>query len=55
VLRTIAKSIKPRLIINEKDGKWIFTSESTFKTTIYQFTPGIEFEDLAPDGQQIAV
>lgn len=56
VLRTIAKTMKPRLIIDEKDGKWSFKSESTFKTTTIQFTPGIEFEDdVSHDGQQITV
>ncbi len=55
VLRKIAKTIKPRLIIDETNGKWSFTSASTFKTMSFQFTPGIEFEDVTPDGQQITV
>jgi hypothetical protein len=55
VFRTIAKNVKPRLIINEKNGKWLFKSESTFKTTSYEFTPGVQFEDITPDGQKINV
>ncbi|CAF1152321.1 unnamed protein product [Rotaria sordida] len=54
-VRTIAKTIKPRVIIDEKDGKWSLTSEKTYKTTTVQFTPGIEFEDISPDGQQITM
>jgi hypothetical protein len=55
VLRTIAKTIKPRVIINEKDGKWSLRSESTFKTTTIEFIPGVEFQDVSPDGQQLNV
>jgi hypothetical protein len=52
---TKAETFKPRVIIDEKDGKWSLTSENTFKTTTVQFTPGIEFEDVSPDGHQITV
>jgi hypothetical protein len=55
ILRTIVKNIKPRLIISEKDGKWSFKSETTFKKIAYEFVPGVEFEDVAPDGQHIQV
>ncbi len=54
-IRTIAKTVKPRVTINEKDRKWSLKSENTFKTTTVHFTPGIEFEDISPDGQQITV
>ncbi|CAF1363222.1 unnamed protein product, partial [Didymodactylos carnosus] len=54
-IRTIAKTFKPRVTINEKDGKWSLKSENTFKTTTVQFTPGIEFEDVSPDGHQITM
>jgi hypothetical protein len=52
---TEAETFKPRVIINENDGKWALKSENTFKTTTVQFTPGIEFEDVSPDGHQITV
>ncbi len=55
VIRTIAKTVKPRLTINEKNGKWLFKSESTFKTTSFEFTPGVEFDDLSPTGDQLKV
>ncbi len=51
----MAKNLKPRITINEKDGKWLFKSETTFKTTSYQFQPGVQFEDTTPDGQLIEV
>ncbi len=51
----MAKNLKPRITIGEKDGKWLFKSETTFKTTSYQFQPGIQFEDTTPDGQLIEV
>ncbi|UJR06738.1 hypothetical protein I4U23_011027 [Adineta vaga] len=52
---TTAETFKPRVIINEKDGKWSLKSENTFKTTTVEFTPGIEFEDLSPDGHHITM
>ncbi len=55
VIRTIAKTVKPRLTINEKNGKWLFKSESTFKTTSFEFTPGVEFDDVSPTGDQLKV
>ncbi|CAF1384066.1 unnamed protein product [Adineta ricciae] len=52
---TKAETFKPRVIINENDGKWSLKSENTFKTTTVEFTPGIEFEDISPDGHQITM
>ena len=54
-VRTIAKTVKPRVTIDEKDGKWSLKSEKTYKTTTVEFTPGIEFEEVSPDGKQITV
>ncbi|CAF1085187.1 unnamed protein product [Adineta steineri] len=52
---TSAETFKPRVIIDEKDGKWSLKSENTFKTTTVEFTPGIEFEDISPDGHEITM
>ncbi|UJR34536.1 hypothetical protein I4U23_027313 [Adineta vaga] len=52
---TTGETFKPRVIIDEKDGKWSLKSENTFKTTTVEFTPGIEFEDISPDGHQITM
>lgn len=54
-IRTIAKTFKPRVTINEHDGKWSLKSENTYKTTTVHFVPGVEFEDVSPDGHQITV
>ena len=54
-IRAIAKTVKPRVTIAEKEGKWSLKSENTYKTTTVQFTPGIEFEEVSPDGKQITV
>ncbi|CAF1270838.1 unnamed protein product [Rotaria magnacalcarata] len=51
--RLAAKSIKPRLIISENGGKWTVRSESTIKTTSYEFTPGVEFDETTPDGREV--
>ncbi|CAF0895005.1 unnamed protein product [Adineta steineri] len=51
VLRTLAKTIKPRVVIAEKDGKWSFRSETTLKTTAIEFIPGVEFTDVSHDGE----
>jgi len=55
VIRTIVKSVKPRVTINEKNGKWLFKSETTFKSRSYEFTPGVEFDDESPTGDQLKV
>jgi hypothetical protein len=52
-LRQSAKLIKPKLIINENGGKWSFKSESTLKTSSYEFTPGVEFEETRLDGETV--
>jgi hypothetical protein len=54
-IRTIAKTVQPRVTIDEKDGKWSLKSEKTYKTTTVQFTPGVEFEEVSPDGKHITV
>jgi hypothetical protein len=55
LLRTMVKNVKPHVTISEKNGKWLFKSETTFRTTSYEFTPDVQFEDVAPDGQQMTV
>jgi len=52
-MRMAAKGIKPRLIISEAGGKWNVRSESTIKTTNYEFTPGVEFDETTPDGREV--
>ncbi|CAF0852663.1 unnamed protein product [Adineta steineri] len=52
-MRMAAKGAKPRLIISENNGKWNIKSESTFKTVSYDFTPGIEFNEVTPDGREV--
>ncbi|CAM4749713.1 unnamed protein product [Rotaria magnacalcarata] len=51
--RLAAKSIKPRLIISENGGKWTVRSESSVKTTSYDFTPGVEFAETTADGRDV--
>ncbi|CAF4319535.1 unnamed protein product, partial [Adineta steineri] len=51
--RTAAKGMKPRLVISENNGKWTVRSESSLKTTSYDFTPGVEFDETTPDGREV--
>lgn len=55
VLRALAKTMKPHLIISEANGRWSFKSETTFKTTAYDFTPGVQFDDVGHDGDTYQV
>ena len=55
MMRMAAKGIKPRLVISEADGKWTLRSESTIKTVVCDFTPGVEFDETTPDGRQVKV
>ncbi|CAM4754163.1 unnamed protein product [Rotaria magnacalcarata] len=52
-LRLTAKGVKPRLIISEANGKWTVRSESAIKTVIYEFTPGVGFDETTPDGREV--
>ena len=51
--RMAAKSIKPRLVISENGGRWTLRSESTLKTTSYDFTPDVIFDETTPDGREV--
>ncbi|CAF0838768.1 unnamed protein product [Adineta ricciae] len=51
--RLAAKGVKPRLVISENGGKWTVRSESSIKTTSYEFTPGVEFNETTPDGREV--
>ncbi len=53
--RMVARGLKPRLIISEKEGKWTLRTETTFKTMIVEFTPDIEFEETTGDGRELKV
>ena len=54
-IRTAAKGVKPRLVISETGGKWTVRAETTLKTTSYDFTPGVEFDETTPDGREVKV
>jgi hypothetical protein len=51
----IAKGIKPRLVISEKDGKCTLRTETILKTTILEFTPNVEYEETTVDGRELKV
>ncbi len=53
--RLMAKGIKPRLLINEKDGKWVICTETIFKTMTIEFTLNVEFEETTGDGRELKV
>ncbi|CAF2702427.1 unnamed protein product [Rotaria sp. Silwood2] len=55
VVRQAAKAVKTeKMIISVNDnGRWTLKSESTFKNTIYEFTPGIEFNETRADGAEV--
>ncbi|CAF3722765.1 unnamed protein product [Rotaria sordida] len=54
-IRQTAKAVKKeKMIISVNDnGRWILKSESTFKNTVYEFTPGIEFNETRADGEEV--
>jgi hypothetical protein len=53
--RMVARNIKPRLVITEKDGKWTLRTETTLKTMIIEFTVNVEFEETTGDGRELKV
>ncbi|CAF0741579.1 unnamed protein product [Didymodactylos carnosus] len=53
-LRISARAVKPTIIITqEPNGKWVFKSESTFKTQAYEFEPNVEFTETRLDGEEV--
>lgn len=57
LLRQTAKAVKKEKVIIQMNSsnRWTLKSESTFKNTAYEFTPGIEFEELRADGVTVKV
>lgn len=57
ILRQAAKAVKKEKVIisTDNNGKWTLKSESTFKNTKYEFTPGIEFNEMRADGVEVKV
>ncbi|CAF1482286.1 unnamed protein product [Rotaria magnacalcarata] len=55
VLRQAAKAVtKEKMIISaDNNGKWTLKSESTLKNTVYEFTPGVEFNETRADGAEV--
>ncbi len=55
MLRQAAKAVtRERLIIStDNNNKWTLKSESTFKNTMYEFTPGVEFNETRADGAEV--
>jgi hypothetical protein len=55
IKRMTAKTLKPRLVISENNGKWTLRTESHIKTLSYDFVPGVEFDETTPDGRVVKV
>ncbi len=53
--RMMARSVKPRLVIYESDGKWTIRIETMFKTVEAEFIPDVEFEESTIDGRRLRV
>ena len=53
--RMVAKGLKPRLTIDENNGKWSLRTETTLKTMTVEFTPDVEFEETTGDGRELKV
>ncbi|CAF4128271.1 unnamed protein product [Adineta steineri] len=55
IVRQAAKAVtKEKMTISTDDnGKWTVKSESTFKTTVYEFTLGVEFDEVRADGAEV--
>lgn len=43
----------PIICLTKEGGRYIFTSQSSFKTIMTKFTPGVEFDDVTPDGRSV--
>ncbi|CAG9534411.1 unnamed protein product [Cercopithifilaria johnstoni] len=53
IMRTVAKNLKPTLTFSVDGKKWKIVSESTFKTHVWEFELGEEFDETTADGRQV--
>ncbi len=55
--RMTVKGLKPGFIISEYNGKWTVQAASTItsRESLYNFTPGIEFNERTFDGREVKV
>ena len=54
--RTMARNLKPRLIISENnEGRWTLRTETSLRTTAFEFRPEEEYQETTPDGRQLTV
>jgi hypothetical protein len=53
--RTMARTIKPRLVFEETDGNWTLRTETPFKTMVIEFTLNTEFIEITGDGRELKV
>ena len=53
--RMAAKTIKPRLIISETDGKWTIRTETNIRRMSIEFIPDVEYEEITADGRELKV
>ncbi|UJR22015.1 hypothetical protein I4U23_025082 [Adineta vaga] len=51
--RMVAKSMKPRLIISETNGKWTLRTETSLRTMSIEFVPNEEYEETTADGREL--
>lgn len=54
-IRMMARNSNPRIVISENNGVWTIRTETFFKTMTTTFTPGVEFMDTTPGGQEVQV
>ena len=54
-LRQSAKIIKPTIIISRAGDQWTLKTESTLKSSSYNFTPDAEFDETRLDGEPVKV
>ncbi|CAF4415633.1 unnamed protein product [Rotaria sp. Silwood2] len=53
LIRMVAKRSNPRVVISKNDDVWTIRTETALKTQTTSFTPGIEFTDTTPGGQEV--
>jgi len=53
MIRKIAVTAKPTLILSQSDGKWTVKSESTIKNSEFTFSFNEEFEETTTDGRKV--
>ncbi|ENN72097.1 fatty acid-binding protein, liver [Dendroctonus ponderosae] len=53
VTRKVGNAVSPVVELRKEGDEYVLSSSSTFKNTVTKFKPGVELDDVTPDGRPV--